>query len=123
MGSVVGQETTAQGTIAMENMMSHRITRILILVATLAGAGPAFMSPAMAQSHPPIPPPRADRVPHRPGPPARWVLEPGHWQWNGVRYHWVRPHWIARRPYHRHYRPGHWVRGPRGSFWVPGDWR
>ena len=54
-----------------------------------------------------------------PGPATGYVVEPGHWQWNGVRYVWIGRHWISTRPGYVHFIPGHWNRFGR---WIPAHW-
>jgi hypothetical protein len=91
-----------------------------LIALGLAGALLAPLSVAFAQGYPPPPPPRFERAPYgRPG----FIWEPGHWQWDGVRYDWVGGHWLERRPGYAHFEPGHWVR--RGGAWVwdPPHWR
>ncbi|MCJ8211191.1 hypothetical protein MUY27_15835 [Mucilaginibacter sp. RS28] len=51
---------------------------------------------------------------------AYWI--PGEWQWNGVRYVYVRGYWVHARP-GRAYVPGYWRQVPRGHVWVRGHWR
>ncbi len=92
----------------------------LTLAATLALGG---LVPAVAQPpYPPVPPPRYEIVPPPPGPRAAWV--PGHWNWNGTRYVWIRGHYVRRGPHWGRWAPGHWIWAPRVGRWVwrPGHW-
>ncbi|MFI5021700.1 MAG: hypothetical protein ACHQRJ_08610 [Alphaproteobacteria bacterium] len=53
------------------------------------------------------PGPRVEVIPAPPGPAFVWT--PGHWWWDGHRWHWAR---------------GHYRRAPRpGAVWIPGGWR
>ncbi|WP_428487254.1 hypothetical protein [Rhodopila sp.] len=82
---------------------------------------------ANAQPPPPgytrIPPPRAEVVPPPPNP--RLVWEPGHWQWNSVRYVWFGGRYVDRRPQYGRYASGRWVWGPRQGRWIwrPAHWQ
>ncbi|MDE2238769.1 MAG: YXWGXW repeat-containing protein [Rhodospirillales bacterium] len=73
---------------------------------------PGYMAPPPLRMGPPLPP--------LPGPGFIWV--PGHWNWNGIRYHWVRGHYVRRRAGWHHWVTGHWA-VIRGAWrWVPGHW-
>jgi hypothetical protein len=89
-----------------------------VLLSSLAGA---VAQPYAVAPYPPVPPPRVEQVP--PPPNARFVWQPGHWQWRGREYAWVGGHYVQRRPHYAHYVPGHWtVRG--GTWvWVPAHWQ
>jgi hypothetical protein len=98
-----------------------RISAVLIAACVLA-TGAAVAQPA---PYAPIPPPQVEvgPPPPVPGPAAGYLLEPGHWQWNGVRYVWVPRHWVVRQPGWAHWVPGHWFVGRLGRYhWVPGHW-
>ena len=77
--------------------------------ATVLSLG-AFAVPMVAQAQPHVtvqvapPPPRAERVPrlHRG---QVWV--PGHWEWRGSRYVWVRGYQVRARPGYQ-YRAPEW---------------
>ncbi len=56
----------------------------------------------------PPPPPRHERMP---GLRAGHVWVPGHWQWNGRDYVWVRGHYEAQHPERRHCPPGQAKKG------------
>jgi hypothetical protein len=91
---------------------------ILAMLALVMLGAPAAMAQPM-----PIPPPQAEFGPPPPPPGAAFVLEPGHWQWNGFRYVWVGRHWIHRGRGYTHFVPGHWANGPYGPpHWVPEHW-
>ncbi len=92
------------------------------LAVTLMSATAVLAQPA---PYAPIPPLQAEpgEPPPRPGPPERFVLEPGHWHWNGFRYVWIGRHWIELRPGYGHFIHGHWVVGAYGgAHWIPGHW-
>lgn len=78
----------------------------------------ASLGSATAQPAYPPQPPEIELGPP-PGPPARFVVEPGHWQWAGGRYVWVARHWIPVRRGYAHFIPGHWGMGGR---WIPAHW-
>jgi hypothetical protein len=84
---------------------------VTMAVSTVAVAQPA-MPPPVAEEGPP---------PAMPGPNG-WVLEPGHWHWNGFRYVWIHRHWIHAGPGFAHFVPGHWAPTGAGPRWVPAHW-
>jgi hypothetical protein len=67
------------------------------------------VTPVSAQAMAPPPPP----VEVAPAPPpvvagTYWAWRPGYWRWNGIRYVWIR---------------GHYVHAPRAeAVWIPGAW-
>ena len=63
---------------------------------------------------------RADLAPN--APPPTYVWEPGHWYWNGVRYHWQPGRYIAKPTTTATYTPGQWEQRPQGWRWVDGQW-
>ena len=82
---------------------------LLTLVSTAAMAQPGY---------PPIPAPEVESgpPPPPPGPEAQYVLVPGHWHWDGVRYdRWVARHWTIRRAGYGHFVPGAWRPRPYGG--------
>src|SRR5271156_1056396 len=94
-----------------------KITHAILIVGMTMTAGTA-----MAQPYQPVPPPQDEAGPPPPAPGPRYVLEPGHWRWNGVRYVWIGRHWVFRQPgWGAHYVPGHWSRFG-GWHWVPAHW-
>jgi hypothetical protein len=102
--------------------MDMRILQAALLVGMAAGmsltAGAAMAQPA------PIPPPQVEAGPPPviPGPPERWVFEPGHWHWNGVQYVWVPRHWVIRKVGWVHWHAGHWSDHGGVWHWVPAEW-
>lgn len=97
----------------------RRITTKLFGPALAMVLAAGLAASAIAQPpYPPIPPPRYERVPPRPGPHSAWV--PGHWNWNGTQYVWVEGHYVRRWRQRGHWAPGHWAWAPRAGRWV---WR
>lgn len=76
---------------------------------------------AAAQPYPPPPALYQEMVPRPPGP--RYIWEPGHWQWNGYNYVWIRGHYIVVQARYHRWVHGHWAQGPGGWVWVPGGWQ
>jgi hypothetical protein len=106
---------------AKEMTMSNPKTLIraagagVLALAALAGTAQAATS-VYVQIAPPAP--LVEAVPI--APPGRvWV--PGHYEWNGHRYHWTRGYFVAARPGYD-YRAANWVQ--RGDRWIyePGGW-
>lgn len=67
------------------------------------------------------PPPPPFALEGAPAPRAGYIVEPGHYEWDGSRYVWHAPRYLKEREGHRyqppvierrddrwHYRPGHW---------------
>ncbi|WP_297372424.1 hypothetical protein [Acidocella sp.] len=78
---------------------------------------PAPPAPPVVVMHPGPPPLRPEYVP--PSPSVAYIWRPGHWAWNGARYHWVRGHYVRRHPGWHVWVQGHW--SPAG-IWVPAHW-
>lgn len=58
-----------------------------------------------------------------PVPAVGYVWTPGYWNWNGLRYVWVRGAYVLPPRFGAAFVPGHWAYGPRGHFFVRGYWR
>ena len=87
------------------------------------GCGPLYVEGQSVVEEAP-PPPRIEMIPAQPGPEHFWV--PGRWAWRvgPKRYAWVPGHYrVIRHPHHRAWVPGRWQHGPRGWFYVRGNWR
>jgi hypothetical protein len=87
------------------------VLAVMMAVSTVAFAQPAF----------PPPPGEGGPPPPIPGPNG-WLLEPGHWHWNGYKYVWIYRHWIRSAPGYVHFIPGHWGPSPTGPRWYPAHW-
>jgi hypothetical protein len=93
-----------------------------ILLASMIAA--SFASVPIASSARTIivreapPPPRTEAIP-APRRGMEWA--PGHWEWRGNRYTWVRGHWMKVRR-GQHWQPERWVE--RDGRWAmePGRW-
>jgi hypothetical protein len=93
--------------------MKRLVLGLAMSVAVLGASLPAMAQPP----YPPMPRDRYERpIPPPPGPHGRFILERGHWQWDGARYVWIGGRWIERRAEYRQFVPGHWER--RGGAWV-----
>ena len=68
-----------------------------------------------------MPPMYQEAVPRHLGPRQAW--QPGHWQWNGYNYVWVRGRYILVNQRRGQWAHGHWQQGPNGSVWVQPGWR
>jgi hypothetical protein len=76
--------------------------------APLASAQPGYYAPPPVYAPAPPPPPHREIMVPPPGPPARFVWDRGHHEWNGRVYFWV---------------PGHYIERPEpGLIWIPGRW-
>ena len=84
--------------------------------ATVRGTSAPGMSVA---SYPP-PPKRAEIPPPASSPQALW--RSGYWSWDGVKYVWVRGHYVERPSPTANWIPGYWQQRPEGWMWVEGRW-
>ena len=73
--------------------MFRRLIASIVLSATLGGC--TYAEPVPVAAAPPPPPPVYVEQPPPP-PAAAYVWRPGHWRWNGVRYVWIRGHYVLR---------------------------
>lgn len=93
--------------------------KILAAIAVLVG-----MSGSVAAQPPspyPTPPPMyREAVPRQPSRHVIW--QPGHWQWNGVGYVWVRGQYVKVRPQQHRWVQGHWRQSRGGWQWVEPHW-
>ena len=92
------------------------VKHLLAILAVLVG----MTTLATAQPYPPPPALYAEPVPRPPGP--RYIWQPGHWQWNGYGYAWVRGRYLVMAPHYHRWVYGHWASGPGGWVWVPAHW-
>ncbi|MSP03805.1 MAG: hypothetical protein EXR05_00800 [Acetobacteraceae bacterium] len=76
---------------------------------------------AAAQPYQPLPALYQEKIPRPYAPSLVW--QPGHWQWNGLNYVWVRGRYIPVRPQYRQRVHGHWEQGRMSWRWVEGHWR
>lgn len=74
------------------------------------------------QSHPPVPPLRAETVPKPPVSAQQLVWLPGSWEWNGAGYVWVAGHYVPHAAAGALWLPGHWVQTSEGWVWETGHW-
>lgn len=100
------------------------------LAKALLGAAFATAAGSLAAAQPmppyppgwrPVPPPRSEYVPPRPG--AAYVWVPGHWHWNGYRYIWIGGRYVVRQSGWHHWVDGHWAVIHGRWTWIPGHWR
>lgn len=91
--------------------------RILVLPLALAAcvAGPPAQPPA-------IPPIRAERIPAPPASAITLIWQPGHYDWDGIAYHWIEGEWVQRAGHGPLWQDGFWRREGGGYIWVPPHW-
>ena len=81
--------------LCLKKRMVVMLDRRRMLAAALAvvayPAGVVFAQPV--PFHPPMPPPRREVRPRRPGGPGPWYWSRGRWRWNGRRWVWVSGRW------------------------------
>jgi len=99
----------------------------LVLTLTLTLAAMSMAAVAQPNGGPPpggyqaVPAPREEPIP--PPPEGPYIWRPGHWGWNGYRYHWVRGAYVLRRPKMHEWVPGAWVMQGPGWVWLAPHWR
>jgi hypothetical protein len=72
-----------------------------------------------AASYPP-PSERAEIPPPASSPQALW--RSGYWTWNGVKYVWMRGHYVQRPSPTANWIPGYWEQRPEGWIRIEGQW-
>jgi hypothetical protein len=95
----------------------HRVLTVMAALAVALSASACVVEPAN-----PYPPPPALQTEVVAPPVVGQVWEPGHWQWNGGAYVWVRGHYIVRAVGVTHWEHGHWAMQGGTWVWVPGHW-
>jgi hypothetical protein len=98
----------------------------LVCVLALAGCGPSHDVPVASSGMSTVvyeepPPPIAEVAP--PLVDVTYVWEPGYWDWDGHRYHWVHGHYVKRPFDGARWVPAHWASVRPGWMFVPGHWR
>lgn len=94
-----------------------QVSFAIVALAIALPLGACVVEPA--NPYPPPPPLQAEAVP---APPVGQVWEPGHWQWDGVRYAWVPGHYIVAAAGVTHWVHGHWAYRGGTWVWMPGHW-
>ena len=89
--------------------VSDKVTNAMIATA----------SQALVQLAPP--PPQDETILVSPGPEYYWCA--GEWMWTGASWAWVPGRYVIRPHRGAVWISGHWERGPRGWYRVPGAWR
>ena len=90
---------------------------VLILCGALAASGCAGRG-----DHPPVPPNFTEQVPAPPDSQSVLIWRPGHFDWDGRAYAWVRGEWVERGQTSGLWQDGYWRETGRGSVWVPAHW-
>lgn len=80
---------------------------------TVAGPGPQPAGP---------PPTPIETIPLRPATEDELIWQPGHWDWNGVRYTWREGRYVPRGEHSNQWQPGFWALENGGWVWLPAHW-
>ena len=72
--------------------------------------------------HPPVPLPLAEDVPAPPSAAVTLIWRPGHYDWTGMGYAWVRGAWVDRAGHGSLWQDGYWRRSGPNPVWVPAHW-
>lgn len=73
-------------------------------------------------THPPIPPILAEQVPTPPQSSVVLVWQPGHYDWIGDTYVWVKGKWVDRAGHGTLWQDGYWQQTAQGPVWLPAHW-
>ncbi len=73
-------------------------------------------------THPPVPATPDEQVPVPPPSTTTLIWQPGHYDWDGAHYLWVRGEWTASTGETRLWRDGFWDTVNKQPVWVPGRW-
>jgi len=85
----------------------------------LVGPPPTPPGPAFVLEAPP--PPRHERMSHRPSSQYMWVE--GFWAWRGHRYEWVAGHWELPPHGHQYWVAPRWENRGNSYVFIEGSWR
>lgn len=88
------------------------------MLSLLLLAGCATTNP----SHPPVPAIPAEQVPNPPRSRITLIWEPGHFNWDGAGYLWVRGKWVSRSGHGTLWQDGFWQNSGGTSTWVTAHW-
>lgn len=73
-------------------------------------------------SYPPVPAPRAERVPAPPVSSVLLIWQPGHHDWDGQQFAWIEGRWVERAGHGTLWQDGYWRRDGVTYVWVRGHW-
>ncbi len=77
---------------------------------------------ATPATHPPIPAIPDEQVPVPPPAATELIWQPGHFDWDGAHYTWVRGEWTKRSGPNTLWRDGFWDMVHKQPVWVPAGW-
>lgn len=97
------------------NDMRRALPAVLLALGLGACAAPYTAYPA-------VPPPREERIPAPPVSASVLSWQPGHYDWDGVRYTWVEGRWVDRAGHGSLWQDGFWRRDQNDYVWVPAHW-
>ena len=103
--------------------MKRRLFAVLLGLSALVVLCVVPLAQAQVRVYVDVPPPAAisEPVPVLPSPRHLWI--PGHYQWDGQTYVWVRGHFALRPRPRAVWVPGSWVADGRRWYWSEGYWR
>jgi len=100
--------------------MVRPVLRPAVLLAACLMLGQGCAIPYA--DHPPVPPVLAEDVPAPPRSPVTLIWQPGHYDWTGTGYAWVRGEWVDRAGHGSLWQDGYWRRSGQAPVWVPAHW-
>jgi hypothetical protein len=100
-------------------MFKKTLFAAIVAAGSLMGAMPAANAQYSATIQVAPPPPLHEVAPQ---PRSGFVWTPGHHEWRGDRYVWMRGHWMPER-YGYEYREPRWIQRGNGEWFLAGgDW-
>ena len=72
--------------------------------------------------HPPVPPVLSEDVPAPPPSRAALIWRPGHYDWTGADYAWIRGDWVGRAGHGTLWQDGYWRRTGATETWITAHW-
>lgn len=96
--------------------MTHAGIATLLTLVFVAGCSVAYAT------HPPVPATPAEQVPAPPKSAVTLIWQPGHFDWNGAAYSWVRGQWVPRAGHGTLWQDGYWTVTGGQSVWVAAHW-
>lgn len=77
---------------------------------------------AATAGHPAVPPVLAEDVPAPPPTRVALIWRPGHYEWSGRTYAWIRGEWVSRAGHGTLWQDGYWRRIGAAEVWMPAHW-
>lgn len=93
--------------------------RLACLAAVLLLTG---LAGCQQETHPPVPPLRAETMGKPPVTVTPLIWRPGHWDWTSGGYEWIPGTFVPREGHGDMWMPGFWARTGQGWQWQAAHW-